>query len=425
MSEHLSPENLESYRQSALPPLELLAVDDHLAACEQCRSRLTGVAPAPVLDAAWQTLRLQLHPGAEQVEHLSYEQLAACVDEQLDGADRQTVNQHIESCEMCAYELQDLRAFRQEVQAFPSPEPIVAKAAPSMPQRNWWQTFTEMLNVRWPALAGASAVLLLIAGLFYFQFRADPQTAPIVATVSPTLTPSISTPVPIESSVPTEVLALNDGGGRITLDEKGNLLTPQPLPPDFEQIIKLALTKGQVEKPSLSGLNVKTGSLMGGGESAPFKLLEPLGKVIETSQPDFRWQPLAGATSYTVTVYDANFTRVTVSPSLTANEWHSSQPLPRGVILSWQVKAIKDGQEVVVPEPPAPEAKFKVLEQSKAEELARARRQFANSHLTLGLLYARAGLLAESERELKALTDANPASPLARKLLRSLNTSAR
>jgi predicted anti-sigma-YlaC factor YlaD len=425
MSEHLSPENLESYRQSALPPLELLAVDDHLAACVQCRSRLTGIAPEPLLDAAWQTLRLQLHPGAEQVEHLSYEQLSACVDEQLDGADRQTVNQHLESCEMCAAELQDLRAFRQEVQAFPSPEPEVVKASLSQPRQSWWQKFTEVMTVRWPALAGASAVLLLIAGLFYFQFRAGRQTPPIVATVSPTSTPSNPTPAPIESNVPTEVLALNDGGGRIALDEKGNLLTPQPLPPEFEQIIKLALTKGQVEKPSLSGLNVKTGSLMGGGESAPFKLLEPLGKVIETSQPIFRWQPLAGATSYTVTVYDGNFSRVTASPSLTANEWRSSQSLPRGSILSWQVKATKDGEEFVVPVPPAPEAKFKVLEQAKAEELARARRQFANSHLTLGLLYARAGLLADSERELKALTDANPASPLARKLLRSLTASSR
>lgn len=425
MSEHLTPENLEGYRQSALPPLELLAVDDHLAACEQCRLRLAGVASAPALNDVWQTLRLQLHPSAEQIEHLSYEQLAAYVDEQLDGTDRQTVNQHLESCEMCAAELQDLRAFRMEVQALPSPEPAVVKNAQSEPQRNWWRKFTEVLTTRWPAMAGASAVLLLIAGLFYFQFRANQQNPPIVATVSPTPTPSNSTPVPIESSVPTEVLALNDGGGRITLDEKGNLLTPQPLPSDFEQIIKLALTKGQVEKPSLSGLNVKTGSLMGGGESIPFKLLEPLGKVIETSQPEFRWQPLAGATGYTVTVYDANFTRVTASPSLTATEWHPSQPLPRGSILSWQVKAIKDGQEIIVPEPPAPEAKFKVLEQVRADELARARRQFANSHLTLGLLYARAGLLAESERELKALTDANPASPLARKLLRSLNPSTR
>lgn len=91
-------------------------------------------------------------------------------------------------------------------------------------------------------------------------------------------------------------------------------------------------------------------------------------------------------------------------------------------IYSWQVKAMKDGREVVVPEPPASEAKFKVLEQVKAEELARARRQFAGSHLTLGLLYAQAGMQDKAAQELQALVDANQSSSLARKLLRSAKT---
>ena len=161
---------------------------------------------------------------------------------------------------------------------------------------------------------------------------------------------------------------------------------------------------------------------MGGGENAPFKLLEPVAKVIESNQPDFRWQPLAGAASYTVTVYDADFNRVTTSPSLTGTEWRPPQSLPRGAIYSWQVKAMKDGREVVVPEPPAPEARFKVLEQAKAEEIARARRQFAGSHLTLGLLYAQAGMQDKAAQELQALVDANQSSSLARKLLRSAKT---
>lgn len=86
---------------------------------------------------------------------------------------------------------------------------------------------------------------------------------------------------------------------------------------------------------------------------------------------------------------------------------------------------MKDGREVVVPEPPAPEARFKVLEQAKVEELARARRQFADSHLTLGLLYAQAGLKDKAVQELQALVDANQSSPLAHKLLRSVTPSSR
>lgn len=432
MSDHLSSENLEDYRRSALPPVELLAVDDHLAACEQCRARLADAArgrllPGPALDAAWQTLRLQLHPGAERIEHLSYNQLAAHVDEQLGGAERQAVEIHLESCEMCAAELQDLRAFSHEVAALPSPEPSPANPAPGVSSPNWWWQFKDLLTARWPVLAGASALLLVIAGLFYSQLRVDPQTPPLVAAITPTPTPSSPGPAATEdiASTPIEVLVLNDGGGRVTVDTNGRLVTPQPFPPAYEQIITRALTTGRVEIPALAGLNVKTGSLMGGGENAPFKLLGPVAKVVETDQPDFRWQPLAGATSYTVMVYDANFSRVTASPSLAGTQWRPPQPLARGAVYSWQVKAMKDGREIAVPEPPAPEAKFKILERSKADELEGARRQFANSHLTLGLLYARSGMLNEAEREFHALAEANQTSPLARKLLRTVTAASR
>ena len=94
-------------------------------------------------------------------------------------------------------------------------------------------------------------------------------------------------------------------------------------------------------------------------------------------------------------------------------------------VYSWQVSASKDGQEVSSPAPPAPEAKFKVLEQTQADELARVRQQVADSHLTLGLVYARAGLLDDAERELQALAEANRDSAVERNLLRSVKTARR
>lgn len=410
MSAHLSQQEFEQYRRSSLAPMELLAADDHLAACRQCRARLGEMVPAA---QAWQTLRASLPSEGRKPEHLSYEELTAYVDEKLSGIQREAVESHLEICRMCDAELQDLRAFSLEM----------ASLAPSPAEpHSWRRRLTELLTVRWPVLAGASAVLLLIAWLFYSQLRAGRQTPPIIATVSPTLAPSSPSPAVVEGGAPTGVVALNDGGGRLTLDQEGRLIVQHPLPPSYEQMIKRALTSGRVETPDLAGLNVKTGSLMGGGENTPFKLLEPVAKVIESNQPDFRWQPLAGAASYTVTVYDADFNRVTTSPSLTGTEWRPPQSLPRGAIYSWQVKAMKDGREVVVPEPPASEAKFKVLEQVKAEELARARRQFAGSHLTLGLLYAQAGMQDKAAQELQALVDANQSSSLARKLLRSAKT---
>lgn len=81
------------------------------------------------------------------------------------------------------------------------------------------------------------------------------------------------------------------------------------------------------------------------------------------------------------------------------------------------VKAIKDGQEFKAPRPPAPQARFRILDQAKANELAKARRAYPSSHLTLGLLYAQAGLLKEAEQELRVLQKANPDSEIARSLL--------
>ena len=135
-----------------------------------------------------------------------------------------------------------------------------------------------------------------------------------------------------------------------------------------------------------------------------------------SDRPTFRWSPLKGATGYVVEVYDGDFNLVAASPQLTSHSW-TAPALSRGRIYGWQVKAIKDSQEVTSPRPPAPQARFRILDHAKANELAKARRAYSSSHLALGLLYAEAGLLREAEQELRALQKANPDSEIARSLL--------
>ena len=154
-------------------------------------------------------------------------------------------------------------------------------------------------------------------------------------------------------------------------------------------------------------------------------MLDPVGGVLLTDRPTFRWSALEGASAYVVEVYDDAFNLVASSPQLTAPRWAASQTLPRGRVYSWQVRAVKDGRETKSPRPPAPQAKFRVLDRAKADELARARRAYPSSHLTLGLLYADAGLLKEAEQELRLLQKANPDSALARSLLRQVQALRR
>jgi hypothetical protein len=158
---------------------------------------------------------------------------------------------------------------------------------------------------------------------------------------------------------------------------------------------------------------------MSGGSSS-FALQRPVGTVVEGTRPTFIWGPLSGASSYAVSVFDARFNEVARSEALTTTIWKPPRALQRGSIYRWQVIAVKDGREVILPSPTAPEAKFKILDQQPAETLARARQQYAHSHLALGVLYAREGLLDEAETELQALVKDNPTSMVARKLLQSL-----
>ena len=61
-----------------------------------------------------------------------------------------------------------------------------------------------------------------------------------------------------------------------------------------------------------------------------------------------------------------------------------------------------------------------MLEDGKELEVDAAQRAAGDSRLALGVIYARAGLLDEAEREFRALLEENPASATAQKLLRDV-----
>jgi hypothetical protein len=151
------------------------------------------------------------------------------------------------------------------------------------------------------------------------------------------------------------------------------------------------------------------------GES--FAVVGPVGTMVSSGRPTFRWNMLKGASGYAVKVYDTNFNQVDSSPALTGTEWTPARPLPPGKVYTWQVTATKEGSEVVSPAPPMPEARFKVLGNAEGEELTRALASGRDSHLARGVIYTRAGLLAEAEQEFEALVHMNPRSQAARKLL--------
>lgn len=471
MSEHLSAQDVGRYLRRAMTPAELLSADDHLAACDACRMLAEG-ARAPATADSFSQLRADLQAAASP-GHLAYEQLAAYVDDEVDEVEREIIDSHMTICLECKREMTDLFAFKETMAAAPATATGGRVYAPAFREKllAFWRAPYSLLN---PRLAAVAVILLVgvmtVAIWLGWQRARSSQTEVAVTPHAPATVESPRTPVapstnitsegeqpsanvsanvsaenrspaeqdrlargrrrertgavPTQSAAPdpyaqTFVVALNDGQRRVTLDQQGRVEGLETLLPREQQSIKTALETQRVEtSPALTGLAGVDGTLMGGaGGGGSFALLSPTGSVVRAERPQFRWQPLEGASSYVVTIYDSNFNKVAASPALTKTEWTPASPLERGNLYTWQVTVMKEGKEVTSPAPPAPEARFRVLDRAKAEELTRVEQSAPDSHLARGVHYAQAGLLEDAEREFQSLLAANPKSQVARNLL--------
>jgi hypothetical protein len=382
--------------------------------------------------------------AATEMTHLDYESLAAYVEGGLDSIDREIADSHLKLCAQCDAEMNELRAFATRMAAYPVKEyaPIaprrLGEKAPGLWEsvQAFWRSPAFALPVRLASLGLVIALLLWAASLrsrnSQLQTALDQQRQENeklkqdyqAANASLAELQNQLTRLKSTQSTSSIVVALNDGAGQVTLDKEGHVAGA---PPPFQQLVQQTLTAQRIETPrTLAELIGKSSVLMGpADEGHPFALLGPVGTVVMSDRPTFRWRALDRANSYVVRIYDADFNEVVASPQLSANSWTVTRALERGRIYSWQVTARVGDKEVVSPVKPAPDARFMVLDQAKANEMAKAKSESADSHLTLGVLYAQAGLLDDAERELQALLRANPQSALVRKLLSGVRAKRR
>lgn len=415
--EHLTQKQIEDYSQHRAGASELLSIGDHLTACDACRRQVEAGMNG---NAAFFALHRETF-GEELSEHLTAEQTAEYVDKTLSGEPLQVVTDHLAGCEQCVFAVEDLRAFRNEIAPSLDREYLPTTVPASATKESWFKRFASSLRISpVPAFGGAALAVLLLAVVAWLVWRAPKERAPEVVVVpSPVAQPSPSAePLPSQPEPAVVVTQVNDGGRVLTLDQEGKLSGADDLPPAYRNLLTKALSTQRIERSSqLQGLARPPSSLMSSdNQKDQFSVIEPVGRVLLTDKPAFQWSTLDGATGYVVEVYDEQFKPVATSPHVSSSSWTTT--LPRGKVYSWQVKAIKDGQEITSPRPPAPQAKFRVVDQAKASELTQAKRAYGNSHLTLALLYADAGLLKEAEQELRLLRRTNP--DLASRLLRQV-----
>lgn len=400
---HLTEQQLHGYANRTLELTALLAADAHFMECGECAEKLQTVLQASTGDnRAVSFLLGELTAPAEEF-HLSFAQLTGFLAASLNDVEQEIVTSHLPFCANCRAEVEDLRAFQQLLGA---PQPATATTATTTFTPNWrehWQSLRAWAagKLFFPLTALTAAMVLATLGLvFYWRQRAEPLARVEAPGAESTALPTPAPPVAASPSAPPEN-------------------PPPPLSPE-EQAIQRALATGRVEVAAESKRLWQRGaSLMNGTRATPaFTILAPQGTLVESTQPQLRWTLLPQVKTYVVTVTDEHFKEVAHSEPLTQASWTLPVKLTRGQLYQWQVTATTEaGTEITAPAPSAPEAQFKVLASEPLQALQRARARYAGSHLELGILSAREGLLDAAAQE---FAREKIRLPLARRLQQSL-----
>ena len=411
MAEHLTEEQIGLYRQRDGDVQNRQESAAHLAVCPSCLERvLDSEHAALAVDALTEAL---LPPVEEAPFHLSHAEMKSYAAGFADRADQIICESHVEICEECAEKLRLLAMAQKFV-------PVASKSR-------------LVTTARLAAAVGLIGVLALAAVLWRLQ-SAGPTREESAGNGTKENAAAVpagplveATPTPVASpglSIPAAVAGLKDNNREVRLDSEGSLTGLEGFDESSQKMVQAALAGEGLSKPRvIDELSSPPIKLLGPGpDDSGLEVLGPAGKVITEERPTLRWRPLTGSTSYVVSIFDSNFNPVAQSPPLPGPNWSIAAPLRRGQTYSWEVAATKDGKVITAPVAPAPKAQFRILEADKLNALSKLRRQKPVSHLALGLMYARLGMVSEAEGEFRKLVKENPDSALAKKLLRTVQS---
>lgn len=323
---HVDSGAVSRLRRGELTPVEVLEVTGHLSGCEACRtreSRARGVVEELVRDSA------NDHPDAGTT-------LVRFVDDDLPFDERARVEAHLDLCDRCRGDVDDLRK-------------VAATIGGRGGRRYTW------------LIAAAAVIVAAIIGLLLLRPAAEDQ---------------IQRPQPIQRPVP--------------VPEK-----PSPLKPEWKALIDETMRRGRIPMPqALREIDVSQETVRGSAK-ARRDAVAPAEQVVESNRPEFTWPAQSDAIAV-VSVYRDD-DEIANSGPVRGNTWTPAKPLPRGVPLVWQVEVrTGDGAKRIVPSPPDPPAIFRVLDAASLREIEEAQRLEPHNDLLLGVLYARAGMKNEA-----------------------------
>lgn len=423
MNDHLSDSQILLFQARALPSAEMITALDHLAQCIRCRQRNHEQYQAI---NAYQASAITLSPAFQwRHEHLDAEQVKAFVNKTLDKEEEEVTQVHLQTCQHCRAEVQDWLSFEKELQT-----ELRTRYGPKPTQSCQWKSLWPAWGWK-PIFATVLIAACLLTTIVLILNQTNRRASSPIVTAIPSPTTSAIQPSPSVSptalpnptgAAPEEtvIASLRDRTGLIAVTKAGSVEGLPGVAEELRNDIVAAFRTGKLDKPAmLNELASDAGTVRGkASNEAPSQLLTPIGITVLATRPVLHWQSVEKAIGYEVQIADGRGNKVAQSELLPAStqRWQPPQALKRGAIYTWTVRSLHEDSTATAP---LPTGHFKVLDATKARELTLLKAQ-ANSHLVLGIFYVREGMLVEAKQELKLLVRKNHDSPLARKLLQTV-----
>jgi hypothetical protein len=411
MDTHLSTEEIRSYLGRKLSQHDFNRASDHVHSCKVCyRDFLAELQERFPIEIDLDEL------AGMQGWHLKGEELAAYVEGRMDELNFECASLHLEECGSCMEKTSGAFEYRLE---HPRLSPIARRKQSS----TWSRYLYGFQSISSPRLQLAAAAVLVIALVLTLWGLVRPkQASPQVADATETVSPD---PSPQQPTAPVQI---GPGAGSQTSNGvDGSMSNQRAVNANSEKrevkrqedaTERVLIARDLVMPPAIEMLD-RTPSIAVRGNHASiqsFTIVRPFATVVSNDRPTFSWTALNGATSYTVSVFDADLQLIRTSEPLTETQWLMPHRLDAGIVYTWTVTAQKDGQEVVSPASPA-RAEFKILGRSELIKLNRMLSRMV-SHAARGVRYAEAGLLDEAEKEFQTHLGLKPADKRVTRLLR-------
>lgn len=362
MNEHVTRQQLESFRNGSLSLEAMAAVGRHLRDCASCTAEVVSEHRPRIEEC-----RELLQQTDDAMWHVTPEDLAAYVDRTVDPNVADTIEHHLELCEICRVDLADLRQV----------------AAPRT-QRQFW-------------LAAAAVAAGVVAGVSWLLVPRSEPPPPDVVRHEPR---------------PAPVPAVRNA-------------TVSYARAEWAAAVAQARTSGRLEVGQVGArIRRPRAALRGEGtSSAPLEVLTPVGEAVAVTRPTFHWRGKRGAT-YVVHVYERD-EKVFESTPVERTSWQAPRALPHGHTYAWQVEERRaDGSSAWAPVPPNGPALFEIAAPADRAAIEEAARKHPDDHLLLAVLYARAGALTPARESLERyIASTNP--PNADSLRASLEATSR